>query len=144
MHSDKEGNDVVRVCSRNQLQFDAATPVLILDATADSKLVDCFFDQDVDLKRIDIKQNAVITQVFNRTGSNTFWQQPSAPIEELVTVLNTWAEFGEKPLCVGNKSLVGQLQDHPNINPKVSLMNFVGLRGSNAAEGLFSGIYYGP
>ena len=134
LHSDKEGNDVIRVCSRNELQFDAATPVLILDATADSKLVDCFFDQDVDLKRIDIKQNAVITQVFNRTGSNTFWQQPSAPIEELVTVLNTWAEFGEKPLCVGNKSLVGQLQDHPNINPKVSLMNFVGLRGSNAAE----------
>ena len=134
LHSDKDGNDVIRVCSRNELQFDAATPVLILDATADSKLIDCFFDQDIDLKRIDIKQNAVITQVFNRTGSNTFWQQASAPIEQLVTVLNTWAEFGEKPLCVGNKSLIGQLQDHPNINPKVSLMNFVGLRGSNAAE----------
>ena len=135
LHSDKDGNDVIRVCIRNELQFDAATPVLILDATADTKLIDCFFDQDVDLKRIDIKQNAVITQVFNRTGSNTFWQQASAPIEELVTVLNTWAEFGEKPLCVGNKSLIGQLQVHPNINSKVSLMNFVGLRGSNAAEG---------
>ena len=135
LHSDKEGNDVVRVCSRSELQFEAATPVLMLDATADEKLIDCFFDQDIDLKRIDIKQNAVITQVFNRTGSNTFWQEESAPIEKLITVLNTWAEFGEKPLCIGNKSLTERLQDHPNISPKVVLMNFVGLRGSNAAEG---------
>jgi len=134
LHTDRKGNDVVRVCSRSELQFETATPVLMLDATADAKLVDCFFDQDIDLKRIDIKQNAFITQVFDRTGSNSFWQQESAPIEELITVLNKWADFGEKPLCIGNKSLIERLQDHPNISPKVVLMNFVGLRGSNAAE----------
>jgi hypothetical protein len=134
LHADRDGNDVVRVCSRSDLQFDTATPVLMLDATADAKLIDCFFDQDIDLKRIDIKQNAIITQVYDRTGSNTFWQEASAPIEQLITVLNTWAEFGEKPLCIGNKSLIERLQDHPNISPHVVLMNFVGLRGSNAAE----------
>ena len=108
--------------------------MLMLDATADAKLIDCFFDQDIDLKRIDIKQNAIITQVYDRTGSKKFWEGKSAPIEELITVLNTWADFGEKPLCIGNKPLIERLQAHPNISPKVVFMNFVGLRGSNAAE----------
>ena len=134
LHADKDGNDVVRVCSRSELQFETSTPVLMLDATADAKLIDCFFDQDIDLKRIDIKQNAIITQVYDRTGSNTFWQEASAPIEELITVLNTWADFSEKPLCIGSKSLIERFQGHPNISPKVVFMNFVGLRGSNAAE----------
>jgi len=134
LHADRGGNDVVRVCSRSELQFEAATPVLMLDATADAKLIDCFFDQDVELKRIDIKQNAIITQVYDRTASKAFWETDKAPIEELITVLNTWADFGEKPLCIGNKSLIERLQGHPNISPKVVFMNFVGLRGSNAAE----------
>ena len=134
LHADKDGNDVVRVCSRSELQFETSTPVLMLDATADAKLIDGFFDQDIDLKRIDIKQNAIITQVYDRTGSKKFWEGESAPIEELITVLNTWADFGEKPLCIGNKSLNERLQAHPNISPKVVFMNFVGLRGSNAAE----------
>ena len=134
LHANKDGNDVVRVCSRSDLQFDTATPLLMLDATADAKLIDGFFDQDVDLKRIDIKQNAIITQVYDRTGSKAFWEQVSAPTEQLITVLNTWADFGEKPLCIGNKSLIERLQAHPNISPKVVFMNFVGLRGSNAAE----------
>ena len=134
LHADKDGNDVVRVCSRSELQFETSTPVLMLDATADAKLIDGFFDQDIDLKRIDIKQNAIITQVYDRTGSKKFWEGKSAPIEELITVLNTWADFGEKPLCIGNKPLIERLQAHPNISPKVVFMNFVGLRGSNAAE----------
>ncbi|MBC8272908.1 MAG: hypothetical protein H8E49_12810, partial [Gammaproteobacteria bacterium] len=134
LHANKDGNDVVRVCSRSDLQFDTATPVLMLDATADAKLIDGFFDQDIDLKRIDIKQNAIITQVYDRTGSKAFWEQVSAPTEQLIMVLNTWADFGEKPLCIGNKSLIERLQAHPNISPKVLFMNFVGLRGSNAAE----------
>ena len=134
LHADNDGNDVVRVCSRSELQFETSTPVLMLDATADAKLIDGFFDQDIDLKRIDIKQNAIITQVYDRTGSKKFWEGESAPIEELITVLNTWADFGEKPLCIGNKSLNERLQAHPNISPKVVFMNFVGLRGSNAAE----------
>jgi hypothetical protein len=134
LRANKDGHDVVRVCSRSDLQFDTATPVLMLDATADAKLIDGFFDQDVDLKRIDIKQNAIITQVYDRTGSKAFWEQVSAPTEQLITVLNTWADFGEKPLCIGNKSLIERLQAHPNISPKVVFMNFVGLRGSNAAE----------
>ena len=134
LHSDRDGNDVVRVCFRSDLGFDTETPVLMLDATADERLIECFFDQTVELKRIDIEQNALITQVYDRTGSNNFWQLESAPIEELITVLNKWADFGEKPLCIGNKRLIERLKDHPNINPKVVLMNFVGLRGSNAAE----------
>ena len=134
LHSNRDGNDVVKVCFRSDLGFDTETPVLMLDATADERLIECFFDQTLELKRIDIEQNALITQVYDRTGSNNFWQLESAPIEELITVLNKWADFGEKPLCIGNKRLIERLKDHPNINPKVVLMNFVGLRGSNAAE----------
>jgi len=59
------------------LQFEAATPALMLDATADAKLIDCFVDQDIDLKRIDIKQNAIITWVYDRTGSKRFWERKS-------------------------------------------------------------------
>ena len=52
----------------------------------------------------------------------------------MISVLNTWAGFGEKPLCIGNKSLIEDLKGHPDKSPKVQFMNFVGLRGSNAAE----------
>jgi len=45
-----------------------------------------------------------------------------------------WVSRVKQPSCFGNKSLIERLQDHPNISPKVALMNFVGLRGSNAAE----------
>jgi len=45
-----------------------------------------------------------------------------------------WVSGVKQPSCFGNKSLIERLQDHPNISPKVVLMNFVGLRGSNAAE----------
>jgi hypothetical protein len=44
-------------------------------------------------------------------------------------VLNTWSDFGEKPLCIGDKSLIEDLKSHPDKSPKVQFMNFVGLRG---------------
>ena len=52
-------------------------------------------------------------------GAKNSGKEESAPIEELITVLNTWADFGEKPLCIGNKPLIERLQGHPNISPKV-------------------------
>ena len=134
LNTNKDGHEVVRVCIKSELTFDANIPVLMLDATADPLLLQCFFDEEIDLKRIDIEQNAIVTQVYDRTGSNQFWRETSAPIKELISVLNTWADFGEKPLCVGNKSLIEDLKAHPDISPKVQFMNFVGLRGSNAAE----------
>jgi hypothetical protein len=44
----------------------------MLEATADPLLLQCFFDEEIDLKRIDIEQHAIVTQVYDRTGSNQF------------------------------------------------------------------------
>ena len=134
LHTGTDGHDYVRVCSRSELDFGEEVPVLMLDATADKQIVSRFFDADVDLVPIDIEQKAYVTQVYDRTGSNHFWQQTSAPIDELVGVLNAWAEFGEKPLCVGSKSLIQRIEDRGGLHSSVQLMNFVALRGSNAAS----------
>jgi hypothetical protein len=133
LHTGTDGHDYVRVCSRNELDFGEEVPVLMLDATADKQIISRFFDADIDLARIDIEQKVNVTQVYDRTGSNYFWQQTTAPIDELVAVLNAWAEFGEKPLCVGSKSLIQRLEDRGGLHSSVQLMNFVALRGSNAA-----------
>ena len=69
--------------------------LLVLDATADELLLEKAVG-DIQLDRIDIKQNAVVTQVYDRTGSNTWWNKNTNEIDSLVQVMNAWASFGEK------------------------------------------------
>lgn len=106
-------------------------PILILDATSDEIILNKLLCK-VDVVRIDIRQEAVVSQVYNRTGSNQFWSGSSAPIPELIDVLNEWDSFGEDVLCIGNKGLMNKLRDNNAINPDVKLGHFGAIRGSNA------------
>ncbi|MDC1090405.1 hypothetical protein OAQ01_03165 [Emcibacteraceae bacterium] len=107
--------------------------ILILDATADEVILDKLLGK-VDVARIDIKQEAFVSQVYNRTGSNQFWAGNSAAIAELINVLNEWESFGEDVLCIGNKSLMDNLRGDNTINTDIKLDHFGAIRGSNAYE----------
>ena len=61
--------------------------LLVLDATADELLLEKAVG-DIQLNRIDIRQNAVVTQVYDRTGSNTWWNKNTDEIASLVQVMN--------------------------------------------------------
>lgn len=109
-------------------------PLLILDATADQSLVEKIVGP-VAFEQIDIEQKAVVTQVYDHSGSNTWWNHNPARVDELVMVLNEWVTYGETPLCVSHKKLADALRSHTDLNDQVKVLNFGGLRGSNAAEG---------
>ena len=73
----QQGTQTIEFAAAANCSLRQPHPALMLDATADAKLIDCFVDQDIDLKRIDIKQNAIITWVYDRTGSKRFWERKS-------------------------------------------------------------------
>lgn len=114
---------------QSRLPEDAS--ILILDATADQLILNKLLGK-VEVARIDIKQEAFVSQVYNRTGSNQFWASNSAPISELINVLNEWANFGEDVLCIGNKTLMDKLRGDNTINTDIKLDHFGAIRGSNA------------
>jgi hypothetical protein len=98
--------------------------------------------------QIDVRQLAVVSQVYDRTGSNSFWnnkvaleqQNLSDPsydpqhndIAALITILNKWVKAGESPLLVAHKDLCDQLRGHPKLDEGVAVAHFMSLRGSNA------------
>jgi hypothetical protein len=100
--------------------------------------------------QIDVRQLAVVSQVYDRTGSNSFWnnrigqeqQNLSDPsydpqhndIAALITILNEWVKAGESPLLVAHKDLCDQLRGHPKLDEGVAVAHFMSLRGSNAYE----------
>ena len=125
---------VVRICNLKTSRIPENVPLLILDATADRSLVEKVVGH-VAFEQIDIEQKAVVTQVYDHTGSNTWWNDNPERADELVLVLNEWVTYGETPLCVSHKKLADALLAREDLNDRVKVLNFGGLRGSNAAEG---------
>ena len=125
--------NLIRVAYLKEVDLPETTPILCLDATADKTLLEEVLGS-VKVEQISVEQNAVVTQVYDRTGSKAFWEGNTAPVDELLEVANAWAEFGEKPLIVGHLGLAEKLRDHKSRHDDVAVMHFGALRGSNAAE----------
>lgn len=125
--------DDIRMAVLREIDIPDTTAVLLLDATADQTLLEQVIGP-VSIERIDVKQKAVVTQVYDRTGRKASWSGTNAPLDELIEVANAWAEFGEKPLIVANKAAADKLRDNPKRHEDVVVMHFQALRGSNAAE----------
>jgi hypothetical protein len=126
-------NDSVRLTYVKDLCVPETASLLVLDATADQTLMEKVLGP-VSFRRIDVRQQSFVTQVYDKTGSNISWNSGEDDIDRLVDVLNVWAESGEKPLCVAHKSLIKALEAHPQLNESILLNNFGNLRGSNAAQ----------
>ena len=126
-------NDSVRLTYVKDLCVPETASLLVLDATADQKLMEKVLGP-INFRRIDVRQQSFVTQVYDKTGSNISWNSGEDDIDRLVDALNVWAESGEKPLCVAHKSLIKALEVHPQLNKSVLLNNFGNLRGSNAAQ----------
>jgi hypothetical protein len=126
-------NDSVRLTYVKDLCVPETASLLVLDATADHTLMEKVLGP-VSFRRIDVRQQSFVTQVYDKTGSNISWNSGEDDIDRLVDVLNVWAESGEKPLCVAHKSLIKALEAHPQLNESILLNNFGNLRGSNAAQ----------
>ncbi|WP_339816908.1 hypothetical protein [uncultured Paracoccus sp.] len=108
-------------------------PLLILDATGDQDLLEEIVGP-VEFRTIDIEQRAFTTQVYDRTGSNSFWNGDTAPVADLVSILNVWARLGEHPLLISHKKLADQLRERSDLDESVMVNHFQNVRGSNAAE----------
>lgn len=141
-------NEIV-ICEHKPIRVTRNAPVLYLDATADRSIIEVYLPR-LEYHNIDVRQMAVVSQVFDRTGSNSFW---NAKIKEeqnnlrksvydpqhndisiLITVLNEWVKAGERPLLVAHKGLSDQLRGHSKIDKRVAVTHFMSLRGSNAYE----------
>ncbi|WP_197492317.1 DEAD/DEAH box helicase family protein [Phaeobacter gallaeciensis] len=129
----RKSGQVARLAYVQGLLIPENCAVLCLDATADHRLLEPLLGA-VDLERIDVKQNAGIVQVYDRTGSKAHWNGPTGDVEKLAEVLNTWAEFGEPPLVVSHKDLADKLRESDDIASDVKINHFAALRGSNDAE----------
>ncbi|XAT58463.1 hypothetical protein GN241_14505 [Rhodobacteraceae bacterium IMCC1335] len=141
-------NEIV-ICEHKPTRVPRTTPVLYLDATADSIITEAYLPA-LQHHQIDVRQLAVVSQVYDRTGSNSFWnnrigqeqQNLSDPsydpqhndIAALITILNEWVKAGESPLLVAHKDLCDQLRVHPKLDEGVAVAHFMSLRGSNAYE----------
>ena len=125
-------NDRIRLLDNSQPDIPETAAILMLDATADETVLRKVFD-DVELIRIDVKQKAVVSQVYDRTGSKAHWEGNTAEIKKLIDVANTWAEFGENPLIISFKSVINKLEETGRLNTGVKLNHFGALRGSNEA-----------
>ena len=87
------------------MRISRSTLVLYLDATADP-IITVPYLPDLQYHYIDVRQLAVVSQVYDRTGSNSFWnnkigqeqQNLSEPLYDpqqndiaaLITILNEW------------------------------------------------------
>jgi hypothetical protein len=127
-------NAAVRICFLKDARIPENAALLMLDATAEQSLVEKVVGP-VEFEQIDIQQKAVVTQVYDHSGSNTWWNSNPGQIDDLVLVLNEWVRYGEKPLCVSHKTLAKTLRERADLDSQVKVLNFGGLRGSNDAEG---------
>jgi hypothetical protein len=141
-------NEIV-ICEHKPTRVPRTTPVLYLDATADPIITEAYLPA-LQHHKIDVRQLAAVSQVYDRTGSNSFWnnrigqeqQNLSDPsydpqhndIAALITILNEWVKAGESPLLVAHKDLCDQLRGHPKLDEGVAVAHFMSLRGSNAYE----------
>jgi len=141
-------NEIV-ICEHKPIRVPRSAPVLYLDATADPIITEPYLPA-LQYHQIDVRQLAVVSQVHDRTGSNSFWnnkiEQEQQNLSEqdynphqndlatLIVILNEWVEAGERPLLVGNKGLCDYLRVHPKLDAGVAVAHFMSLRGSNEFE----------
>jgi len=139
---DPGGNVVV-----NFLQMDGIVQdprLLFLDATADQLLLEHLFGE-IAFHRIDIDQQAVVTQVFNRTGSKKSWSLPAVNddqadeteepesgfperLRQLLTILKSYAAFGSQVLFVSHKALADRVREL-ELPEEIKIAHFQNLRG---------------
>jgi hypothetical protein len=109
----------------------ANASLLLLDATADPTIADSIWGA-LEHVRIDVKQNAHVIQVSDRSGSNHFWSD-ATHADELMAVATAREARGYKVLIVGNKTLADTLRDRePSTN--IQIAHFNALRGTNEYE----------
>lgn len=141
-------NEIV-ICAHKPIRIAGATPVLYLDATADPIITEPYLPA-LQYHQIDVRQRAVVSQVYDRAGSNSFWNEKidlekinlTSPdydhhhndLASLIVILNEWVKAGESPLLVGHKTLCDFVRDHPKLDKVVAVAHFMSLRGSNAYE----------
>ena len=141
-------NEIV-ICEHKPIRVPRSAPVLYLDATADPVITDAYLPA-MQSHQIDVQQLAVVSQVYDRTGSNSFWNNKIGQEQQnlfeptydpqhndmaaLIAILNEWAKAGESPLLVAHKDLCDQLRGHPKLDGGVAVAHFMSLRGSNAYE----------
>jgi len=111
------------------LRLWAKTSLLILDATVDQGLVEHIVS-GIEFERIDVEQNAFVTQVFDRTGSNSSWKEADTKVDDLKVVLEERAKGSEQVLCVSHKALADELREH-KLPSAVQIEHFGNLRGTD-------------
>ena len=110
------------------LPLSIKSSLLVLDATADPSLVERVAP-GILFERIDVEQIAVVTQVYDRTGSNLSWGQEDK-VDELKLVLEERARYGERLLCVSHKALADDFRQEV-FSDIVSFDHFNNLRGTD-------------
>jgi hypothetical protein len=142
-------NKAIVVCEHKPIRVPRSSPVLYLDATADPVITEAYLPA-LEHQQIDVKQRAVVSQVVDRTGSNTFWNdridqekinltspdydQQHNDLAALIVILNEWIKAGESPLLVGHQGLCEFLRSHPRLDQDVAVAHFGSLRGTNEYE----------
>ncbi len=127
---DSKKSEVV-IDHRADLQIPSSAAILLLDATVDETILNAVIP-GVETAVIDVEQNAIVTQVYDRTGSNQSWGTEDK-VQDLVVVLNARAESGEKILVVSHKKLADELREK-RLPDNVSIAHFGALRGTNKYE----------
>ena len=134
-------NEIV-ICEHKPIRVPRSAPVLYLDATADPIITEAYLPA-LQYHQIDVQQLAVVSQVYDRTGSNSFWNNKIGQEQQnlfeptydpqhndmaaLIAILNEWAKAGESPLLVAHKDLCDQLRGHPKLDGGVAVAHFMSL-----------------
>ena len=109
--------------------FPGSAHILLLDATADERITEHLFGP-IQFDRVDIEQNAFVTQVYDRTGSNMSWTTDEERIDDLILVLKDRVRSGETVLCVAHKALADELRN-AGLPEEIRIAHFGNLRGSD-------------
>ncbi|REC53559.1 hypothetical protein DRV84_14945 [Rhodosalinus sediminis] len=126
-------NERVRIAHVTPPPIPDDAAVLCLDATGDPVLLEKILGP-VDVRRIDIHQQAFITQVIDRVGSQKSWVGDRQSVDDLALMVNTAAAHGERPLVITYKRIAERLRGRDDLHPAVRVMHFGALRGSNVGK----------
>jgi type IV secretory pathway protease TraF len=135
----KADSSSVIVCLAKECRITEEDPLLILDATASSQVSEKLFGP-LRQTQISIHQQAFVTQVYDRTGHNTGWNQKIddresyADVASLINALKGWVAHGSRPLVVSHKMLADHLREKLADDSGVAVAHFQALRGSNEYE----------
>jgi hypothetical protein len=124
------------LCTKKQTRISENAPLLYLDATADDLITEQFFPR-TQFQSINVKQNAIVIQVYDKSGSNQYWKGSEGNYPELpklLALIKQWIVAGEKPLVIGAKDLCDQLVAltlGDNALSQLAVAHFNSLRGSD-------------